>query len=372
MTTALTLPQRAAVALGTAEHEIRLRELALASSNIVAVLNVDAREEAHRAAMNLRNARTAITKTGKAAREDATAFSKAVILEEARLISIIEPEEERVFGLRDAWDQKVAAERQARIDAERQRVDNIKEDIQAIRNMAVTAAGKPIQVISALLELLDEMEVTEERFAEFQPEAGSAVGQAMDALTVMYHEAIAAKTEADRIKAEQEAEAARMQAEREELAKLRAEAAERHAAAQAQLKAEREQQEKELAAQRAELAHLRKLEDDQRAFQQQQEREALEQQNADMRLERARLAKQQAEMAEAQRQGEEQEAERQRLQAAADQLLADALKRESPPTPGEIVYLVAETYLVPHATAAEWLTTLDFRGFVDAPALAAA
>ena len=71
--TELTLPQRAAVALGSSEHEIKLHELVKSSSDIIEVKNVDGRDQAHRVGMNLKNARTAITKTGKAAREDAQA-----------------------------------------------------------------------------------------------------------------------------------------------------------------------------------------------------------------------------------------------------------------------------------------------------------
>jgi hypothetical protein len=366
----LTLPQRAAVALDSAKHRKELAELIQKSAAIVSVTNSDGREEAHRAGMVLKTARVTIQKRGKEAREDATAFSKAVIAEEKSLIDIIEPEESRIIGLRDAWDEKIAAERRAKIEAEHQRVELIREHISDIRAIPSRYLGKSASAIEIGLADVAALEIDEDRFAEFCEEAAKARHAIMGELREMLETQTAAEAEAARIKAEQEAEADRLKAEREELAKLRAEAAERHAAAQAQLKAEREQQEKELAAQRAELARLRKLEDDQRAFQQQKEREAMEEQNTAMRLERARLAQGQAALAEAQRQRDEKEAERKRLQEAADQLLADALKRESPPTPGEIVYLVAETYLVPHATAAEWLVTLDFRGFV--PALEAA
>jgi hypothetical protein len=377
----LTLPQRAAVALDSAKHRKELAELIQKSAAIVSVTNSDGREEAHRAGMVLKTARVTIQKRGKEAREDATAFSKAVIAEEKSLIDIIEPEESRIIGLRDAWDEKIAAERRAKIEAEHQRVELIREHISDIRAIPSRYLGKSASAIEIGLADVAALEIDEDRFAEFCEEAAKARHAIMGELREMLETQTAAEAEAARLKAEQEAEAARLKEEREELDRLRAEAeqrrqederkaAETRAAQEAQLKAEREQQERELAAQLAEAERIRKLEDGQRAFQQQQEREALERQNADMRLERARLAQGQAALAEAQRQRDEKEAERKRLQEAADQLLADALKRESPPTPGEIVYLVAETYLVPHATAAEWLVTLDFRGFV--PALEAA
>ena len=90
---ALALPERAAVALSTAAHEIKLRELVKSSADIVAVIDAPGREQAHRIGMNLKGARVAIEKVGKTAREDATAFSKAIIAEEKRLIAISEPED---------------------------------------------------------------------------------------------------------------------------------------------------------------------------------------------------------------------------------------------------------------------------------------
>ncbi|MCT9071221.1 hypothetical protein N6G06_07570 [Cupriavidus gilardii] len=79
MSTELTLPQRAAVALGSAEHETKLKELAIKHADIVDIKNSAGRDQCHAAMMTLANARVAITKAGKEARDDATKFSKAVI-----------------------------------------------------------------------------------------------------------------------------------------------------------------------------------------------------------------------------------------------------------------------------------------------------
>jgi hypothetical protein len=51
------------------------------------------------ARLSIRDARVAITKTGKALREDALKFQKAVIAKEKELIAIIEPEENRLAEL---------------------------------------------------------------------------------------------------------------------------------------------------------------------------------------------------------------------------------------------------------------------------------
>lgn len=74
-------------------------------------------QECHSAAMAATKARTAIVQAGKAARDDATRFSKAVIAEEARLIAIIQPEESRLKVLRDEWDAKEAREKAAKAEA---------------------------------------------------------------------------------------------------------------------------------------------------------------------------------------------------------------------------------------------------------------
>lgn len=53
-------------------------------------------EKVKKARINLRNARVSIEKTGKAYREDALAYQRAVLSKEKELIGIIEPEEQRL------------------------------------------------------------------------------------------------------------------------------------------------------------------------------------------------------------------------------------------------------------------------------------
>lgn len=77
------------------------------------------------ARIKLKNARVAITKTGKALREDALSFQRAVISKEKELVSIIEPEEDRLAGLEEAADK--AVEREARKELIPQRIDRIKK-----------------------------------------------------------------------------------------------------------------------------------------------------------------------------------------------------------------------------------------------------
>jgi hypothetical protein len=313
--TTLAPAARAAIALDSARHRKELVDLVKKSAGIVAVLNGDARDEAHRAGMVLKTARVTIQKRGKEAREDATVFSKAVIAEEKTLVDLISPEEERVLALRDRWDAQVEAERQAKIAAERARVEALQERVAAIRNTPALMTGKSSEEISRTIGYLAGSEPGAS-FEEFEEQAKAARLEALDRLAKMETEQRgveirqeSARQEAERQRLEQEEEAARLKAEREELAQLRA------------------QQQAQLAAERAEAERIRKLEDEARAFKLQQEREELERQNATMRLERMRLAEEQAALNEAKRVAAKEKAddeERKRLAEAARAFLASA------------------------------------------------
>ena len=254
-TTALTLPERAALALESSATEVRLRELVASTADLVEVQNKAGRDQIHSAAMTYRDHRVTIEKTGKASRDDATKFSKAVIAEESRLIEIITPEEKRLLALRDAWDAKVEAEKQAKIAAERARVESIQERIKAFSDIVLQSAGKGSAAIEGLIERLQEIVITDVDFEEFIPQATEAKATSLSALEVAYEAAHAAEqaieaarikreeedrqraaeaAENARIKAENDRVAAEQEAERQRLAKIAAD----QAAEMARLKAE--------------------------------------------------------------------------------------------------------------------------------------
>lgn len=159
--TALTLQQRAAVALGSAQIRIDLAEMAKKSLGITEIKNAAGRAECHSAAMALADARIAITKTGKAAREDAVKFGKAVIAEEESLISITSPEEKRLLALRDAYDAKIAAEKAERERLERARITAIHERIAEIRGYGVLALEcRTADRVQGLIDRLANAEIT--------------------------------------------------------------------------------------------------------------------------------------------------------------------------------------------------------------------
>lgn len=235
-----TVLERASLALGSSEHEKMLQSLAEKHKAITQISNPAGYQDAQSARMELRNARVDLEKKGKAAREDAQLFSKAVIAEEKRLIEIIKPEEERIDQLQIAWDEKIAAEKKAREEAELKRVAAIRSHIDRFRSVSGSLVGKPSQDISSRLDQLKAELIDPEFYAEFYQEAKDAhliaVGQ-VHALLVST--------------VEQEAEFAKIVAERVELERLRKEQADREAAERERIAAETKRQAEEQAAARA-------------------------------------------------------------------------------------------------------------------------
>jgi hypothetical protein len=117
----LTLQDRAKLALKGNDAE--LIAIAKASSELGKIETKDHYAEIMAAEKRLVKIRLNITSIGKAARDDATKFSKAVIAEENRLIGLIEPEEERLKALRFDWDEAIRIENgRAFAEAEAKRV----------------------------------------------------------------------------------------------------------------------------------------------------------------------------------------------------------------------------------------------------------
>jgi len=309
--TALTLPERAAVALGETANAARLRELVAKSADIMAVTNADGREQTHRAGMVLLKERTSIRATGKAARDDATKFSKAVIAMEDELVGIIEPEEKRLIAMRDEWDAKIEAEKQAKIKAERERVERIADYIAAIREDETDAIriDKTAEQTRETLAHAEARTITEERFQERFAEAVEIHAGVLTSIRAVLAERVAQEQAAAEAEQARQAEIARMAAERVELEKLRATAAEQERLA----KIEADRVAAEQAAERKRLADAAEA---LRAAARKQQAEAEAKLRAEQ-AERDRVA------AETKRQLEEQ----QRQIAADRQALADEQKR---------------------------------------------
>ncbi len=244
-TTALTVTARAALALSSEQTRKDLKELVAKSVNVKAIVDTNGRDEAHSYAMALVKARTTITKTGKAAREDAAAFAKAVIAEEKSLIAITEGEETRLLALRDGWDAARAAEKAEAERIERLRIETIHiriADIREAGNLALQC--RTSDMVMSLIEKMLTMKV--EGFDEFTEEAEKVRHGTLARMDEIFGTKRAEEQERARILAEQEAERQRLAAERAENARIAAdlerqskEAAERERIA-AQERAEQE------------------------------------------------------------------------------------------------------------------------------------
>lgn len=235
MSTELTVIERARQALKPAASEQQLAELAAASKSITAITNADGLAQVHRARMTLKNTRIEIGKIGKGARDDATQFSKAVIAEEKRLIAIIEPEEQRLEGLQNEWEAARAAEKKAREDAERARVQTIQAKLAKLQSLpeTYTSVLAPERIAEIIVQLEGGLTFDYQEFAE---EAETRRQAALVALRQAHVEAL------ERVEREAAAEAQRA-------ADAAREAAER-AAEEERLRKEREQLEREKAEQR--------------------------------------------------------------------------------------------------------------------------
>lgn len=214
-----------------------------------------------------------------------------------------------------AEEARKEAEREARLEAERQRVAGIRKRIEAMRSAPVRAAGKPLAVVRALgREVFDT--AIDDSFAEFAEEAQQVQTEVLDTMNSMIEAAEAQAEEAERLAREREelerqrAEQERIRAEQEEAARREREEADRIA---------REERE-------AEAARLAEL----RAQQEEEMRQLREAEEARLAAEREELARQQAEL---DRQRQEQEArERAKREAdaraEAERIAAEARRRD--------------------------------------------
>jgi hypothetical protein len=250
----LTVVERAAVALQSDTAGKELAALVEQSKSIVTVTNKDGRTECHAAAMRAMTARTNIEKAGKAAREDAQKFSKAVIAEESRLIAIIEPEEKRLKALRDEWDDARAAEKAEAERIKRERIAAIVLRINEIKEAPARVALMPAAGIATYIQMLEAMDIGAD-FAEFLGDATDARIAALEKLREIHAAKVRADEEAEQARIALQEERERNRKEGERLRILEAEQRERDMEERRRLdaeKAELARQQKEIADQRAE------------------------------------------------------------------------------------------------------------------------
>lgn len=339
--------ERAALALNSTQTERDLIVLASKNADITVIKNKAGRDQAHGAAMELKRARLAIEKTAKEARDDATKFSKAVIAEEKRLISIIEPEETRLLVLRNSWDAEQERIRLEAEAAEQRRIDSINAAIDSIRAIPGNVFNAGSKAIFEAINGLDAIEITEDAYQEFTQKAEHFRIESLSTLRSLLAAATQREAEAQslaeeqarlaeeraRLEAEQKAEAARLAAERAELERLRAEA-------QARLEAERAEHEAHV---RAEQERIRAAEAAAEATFRELQRQAI--------AERDRYEALQRRDAEIEAQQSKAEPE-----AAAPAAESKPAPVESPiPDALDLILSVAEQFGIDAATARDWL-----------------
>jgi hypothetical protein len=220
-----TLPpaERALIVLSSTKTEEALKSMVEEAKAITEVKDKAGRDQAHRVAMKLQKARTTIEKTGKTAREDAQAFSRAVIAEEKRLKDITAAEEDRIFKLRDAFDEAERAAKEAQDRAEAARKADILSKIDGIRMLPASLAGESSGLIQDEIDALAAFQPDEVVFGEFTEAALVALADALAAMRDLH-----AKVKG------QEAAAELLEAERQRLAEVERQANERAAAAEAE------------------------------------------------------------------------------------------------------------------------------------------
>ena len=317
-TNALTVQDRAVAALGLSNLEEELIELAGKSKDLIEVTNSDSYKQIDAARKMLKTERIDISKKGKAARDDANAFSKAVIAEENRLVAIIQVEEQRLQDLQKEHDEKVAAARQKLIDDEVARVEAIQLRISNMRDapskIGYTATSDDIQ---GTIDVIQNIEI-DDAFEEFSDTALSVKTAAL----VELNEILAAARE-------REEQAAKFDAEREELGKRREE----------QDKREAEEARKASEKQDAIDAEELRLKKERDIFENEKRAEE-ERKSAEAQAEKDRIAR-------------EEQAEEDRKQAAAD-----AGRRAEYPGEAAIVSALGEHFDVPDAVVISWLTEI--------------
>ena len=393
--TELSLPERAVAAMKLQVTAVQLTELAAKTADIKSITNADGRKQAHAAAMVLADQRIAIDKAGKAAREDANKFAKQVIVEKDRLIALIEPEEKRLLRLRDEWDAKIEADRKAKAEAERRRVDAIRADIENdLRAPATAMIGRSAADIEICIRDVVAIEITAERFAEFSDTAASVKEFTLGKLRDIHARQLAQEAEHERLRLERaelerqrlaNEEAARNERERiaaEEAEAKRQREAEAAAAAverqrkldeeMAKLRAQREENERAAKVERERLAEERRQQEAAAAERQRAEQQRLEAERASAAEERERLAEQQRKL-----ESDRAELERQQQQIAATQqtqpaapvhgpaesaevetVAAPVAAKEFVPSRIDLVALVANEYGRSQQVAEQWLVAV--------------
>lgn len=211
-TTAVTVTERAIVAIGGSQYETDLRALAAKSADITSITNKAGLDQCHAHRVSIKRERIEISKKASAATEDAKMFVAAVSARAASLVALLRPEESRLGELQDGYTAEQERIKREAAQRERERVETITARIHSIREYPITAAAVSIDGCERFMQALLEI-VIDDNYAEFKGRAVAALADAKAGVAAILAAKIAAAEEAARIKAEQEAAAAAHAAE---------------------------------------------------------------------------------------------------------------------------------------------------------------
>jgi hypothetical protein len=284
-------------------------------------------KEAKDARAEIKGYRVDLEKTRKLIKAPALERCQLIDDEAKRITAALVELEDPIDAQIKAEEKRKEDERIAREKAEQARVEAIQNRILAMRNAPAMLAGRASAEIRAFLEgKLRPAEISTEKYAEFIDTAEMAKADSVRLLERMLVDSEA-----------HEAEQSRIQAEREELAKLRAEADARKAEEERQAKEKHEREQAELRAEKARIkaereAHEAKMHAEQDAHDARlrAEREAADRLEADKRREREaeerRLAEERAAIERQRKAAEEAEA---RAQAEREQAAREKAERDA-------------------------------------------
>jgi DNA repair exonuclease SbcCD ATPase subunit len=333
-------------------------------------------ESAKEARREIREPRLEVERVRKAAKAPLLALGKQLDTTAARITAELEKLEDPIDSQIKAEESRKEREREAKVQAELARVASIQERIAELRGNQALSPSSGYRLIADHISDLTAIPV-DATFDEFEQQASDAKVAGLARLHAILKAAI-----------EHEAEQEKIRLEREELAKLRAEAAEREAKAaqeraqvEAAAKAERDREAAEAKAkadaEAARVAEENRLEREriakERAENERIAREAREKAEAEAKAERDRIAAEEAalkavrDLEAAALAAERAEFDRQRAEAAAKaeaaRLAAEEAARPKPrkkrsamPTKEIILQVLVDHFEQPEEVIAGWLS----------------
>lgn len=168
-------------------------------------------KEARRDRALLVRARNLIDERRLALNADDRARIKARDDEAKRLIGLVRELEDPLDASITQDEERREAEREAKEQAEADRIAGLQARVDAIRQQGWNAVGKPPAEVLPILKWLEEL-VVDDSFAEFQTPAGRARDETLAKVKVLYLQGLAAEEKAKR-EAEERAAAERKEAE---------------------------------------------------------------------------------------------------------------------------------------------------------------